>query len=171
MSLEQVAWRKASSAVRAQRGWSGRADGRQSFHCPSEQCFFIAVFISDGLHDRFPHCGYKDMVTAEKRLITEGLRIRHLRLVFGTVWEGCTLALGRTMPGVNGRNHPCGLPAGQNRGPKPALAPYHYHCRSVRPRIGRRRLSSTAVIAGSGLSALQNDGQQCSAASKRAFRR
>jgi len=69
------------------------------------------------------------------------------------------------------RNHPCGLPAGQNRGPKPALAPHHYHGRSVRPRMGRRRLSSTAVITGAGLSALQNDGQQCGSASKRAFRR
>jgi homoserine O-acetyltransferase len=36
---------------------------------------------SDGLHDRFPHYGYKVMVTAEERLVTEGLRIRHLRSI------------------------------------------------------------------------------------------
>jgi homoserine O-acetyltransferase len=43
---------------------------------------------SDGLHDRFPHYGYKDMVAAEQRLVTEGLGIKHLRLVFGTSMGG-----------------------------------------------------------------------------------
>jgi homoserine O-acetyltransferase len=43
---------------------------------------------SDGLHDRFPHYGYKDMVSAEESLITAGLGIRHLRLVFGTSMGG-----------------------------------------------------------------------------------
>jgi len=43
---------------------------------------------SDGLHDRFPHYGYKDMVAAEERLVTEGLGIKHLRLVFGTSMGG-----------------------------------------------------------------------------------
>jgi len=43
---------------------------------------------SDGLHDKFPHYGYKDMVSAEERLITSGLGIKHLRLVFGTSMGG-----------------------------------------------------------------------------------
>jgi homoserine O-acetyltransferase len=43
---------------------------------------------SDGLHDRFPHYGYKDMVVAGQRLVTEGLGIKHLRLVFGTSMGG-----------------------------------------------------------------------------------
>jgi homoserine O-acetyltransferase len=43
---------------------------------------------SDGLHDRFPHYGYKDMVAAEERLVTEGLGIKHLRLVLGTSMGG-----------------------------------------------------------------------------------
>ena len=43
---------------------------------------------SDGLHDRFPRYGYKDMVVAEERLVTEGLGIKHLRLVFGTSMGG-----------------------------------------------------------------------------------
>lgn len=43
---------------------------------------------SDGLHDRFPHYGYRDMVVAEQRLVTEGLGIKHLRLVFGTSMGG-----------------------------------------------------------------------------------
>ena len=43
---------------------------------------------SDGLHDRFPRYGYKDMVAAEEQLVTEGLGIKHLRLVFGISMGG-----------------------------------------------------------------------------------
>src|SRR5262245_47257573 len=39
---------------------------------------------SNGLHARFPHYGYRDMVAAQHRLLTEGLRVSHLRLVLGT---------------------------------------------------------------------------------------
>ncbi len=43
---------------------------------------------SDGLHARFPHYGYGDMITAQYRLITEGLKVQHLRLVMGTSMGG-----------------------------------------------------------------------------------
>jgi homoserine O-acetyltransferase len=43
---------------------------------------------SDGLHARFPHYNYADMIAAEYRLITEGLRVNHLRLVMGTSMGG-----------------------------------------------------------------------------------
>src|SRR5581483_930369 len=43
---------------------------------------------SDGLHARFPHYGYADMVEAEYRLLTEGLGVNHLRLVMGTSMGG-----------------------------------------------------------------------------------
>lgn len=43
---------------------------------------------SDGLHDRFPHYGYQDMVVGEQRLVTEGLGLKHLRLVFGVSMGG-----------------------------------------------------------------------------------
>ena len=43
---------------------------------------------SDGLHARFPHYGYVDMVTAQYRLVTEGLRVNHLQLVMGTSMGG-----------------------------------------------------------------------------------
>lgn len=43
---------------------------------------------SDGLHARFPHYGYNDMVTAQHRLLTEGLGVNHLRLVLGTSMGG-----------------------------------------------------------------------------------
>ena len=43
---------------------------------------------SDGLHARFPHYGYNDMITAQYRLVTEGLGVNHLRLVMGTSMGG-----------------------------------------------------------------------------------
>ncbi len=43
---------------------------------------------SDGLHARFPHYGYNDLVTAQYRLLTEGLGVNHLRLVMGTSMGG-----------------------------------------------------------------------------------
>jgi homoserine O-acetyltransferase/O-succinyltransferase len=39
---------------------------------------------SDGLHMKFPHYTYTDMVHGEYRLVTEGLGVNHLRLVMGT---------------------------------------------------------------------------------------
>ena len=39
---------------------------------------------SDGLRARFPHYAYADMVAAQYRLVTDGLRLNHLRLVMGT---------------------------------------------------------------------------------------
>jgi homoserine O-acetyltransferase/O-succinyltransferase len=43
---------------------------------------------SDGLKGKFPHYRYHDIVTAEHRLITEGLGIKHLRLVMGSSMGG-----------------------------------------------------------------------------------
>ena len=43
---------------------------------------------SDGLHARFPHYGYNDLVAAQYRLLTEGLNVNHLRLVMGTSMGG-----------------------------------------------------------------------------------
>src|SRR5215471_9883555 len=39
---------------------------------------------SDGLHMKFPHYTYTDMVHGEYRLVTEKLGVNHLRLVMGT---------------------------------------------------------------------------------------
>ena len=43
---------------------------------------------SDGLHARFPHYGYRDMIVAQHRLLTDGLRVNHLLLVMGTSMGG-----------------------------------------------------------------------------------
>jgi homoserine O-acetyltransferase len=43
---------------------------------------------SDGLRARFPRYGYLDMVEAQHRLLAEGLKVDHLRLVLGTSMGG-----------------------------------------------------------------------------------
>jgi homoserine O-acetyltransferase/O-succinyltransferase len=43
---------------------------------------------SDGLRAKFPRYNYEDMVLAQYRLVTEGLGIRHLRLVLGNSMGG-----------------------------------------------------------------------------------
>jgi len=54
---------------------------------------------SDGLHMRFPHYDYDDMVDAQFRLLRDGLGIRHMRLIMGTSM-GCmhSLVWGETHP-------------------------------------------------------------------------
>ncbi|HYJ90608.1 MAG TPA: alpha/beta fold hydrolase [Pyrinomonadaceae bacterium] len=43
---------------------------------------------SDGLHARFPHYDYHDMLVLQYRLLTEKLGVNHLRLVMGTSMGG-----------------------------------------------------------------------------------
>lgn len=54
---------------------------------------------SEGLRARFPEYGYDDMVEAQRRLLVEGLRVDHLRLILGTSM-GCMHAF------VWGEAHP-----------------------------------------------------------------
>jgi homoserine O-acetyltransferase len=54
---------------------------------------------SDGLHARFPRYRYLDMIEAQRRLLTEGLGVDHLRLVMGTSMGGMhTWLWGQTYP-------------------------------------------------------------------------
>jgi len=55
---------------------------------------------SDGLHARFPHYGYADMVAAQHLVLTKGLGVNHLRLIIGTSM-GCmhSFVWGETYPG------------------------------------------------------------------------
>ena len=54
---------------------------------------------SDGLHAKFPHYGYTDMVEAQYRLLTDGLGVNHARLVMGTSMGGMhTWLWGETQP-------------------------------------------------------------------------
>jgi homoserine O-acetyltransferase/O-succinyltransferase len=43
---------------------------------------------SEGLRTRFPKYGYHDMIEAQYRLLIEGLRVNHMRLVMGTSMGG-----------------------------------------------------------------------------------
>jgi homoserine O-acetyltransferase len=43
---------------------------------------------SDGMRAKFPHYNYDDMVLAQYRLVTEGLGLKHLRLVMGNSMGG-----------------------------------------------------------------------------------
>ncbi len=43
---------------------------------------------SDGLRARFPQYGYRDMIAAQRRMLTEGLDVTHLRLIIGTSMGG-----------------------------------------------------------------------------------
>jgi homoserine O-acetyltransferase len=54
---------------------------------------------SDGLHAKFPHYDYDDMVAAQHALLTQGLNVDHLRLIMGTSM-GCMHAFvwGETYP-------------------------------------------------------------------------
>jgi homoserine O-acetyltransferase len=59
---------------------------------------------SDGLRGRFPHYGYRDMVEAEYRLVTEGLHVDRLRLVMGT-------SMGCMHSWMWGERHPASMDA------------------------------------------------------------
>lgn len=55
---------------------------------------------SDGLRAKFPTYGYEDMVRAQHLLVTEGLKVDHLRLVMGTSMGGMhTWLWGQRHPG------------------------------------------------------------------------
>jgi len=43
---------------------------------------------SDGLRAKFPRYGYRDMIEAQRRLLTDGLGVNHLRLIVGTSMGG-----------------------------------------------------------------------------------
>jgi homoserine O-acetyltransferase/O-succinyltransferase len=54
---------------------------------------------SDGLRMKFPKYDYADMIEAQRRMLTEGLGIRHMRLIMGTSM-GCMMSFmwGETYP-------------------------------------------------------------------------
>jgi homoserine O-acetyltransferase len=52
---------------------------------------------SDGLHARFPRYGYRDIVRAQHLLVTDHLRVDHLRLVMGTSMGGMQTWMWGTM--------------------------------------------------------------------------
>ncbi len=123
---------------------------------------------SDGLHTRFPHYDYDDMVAAQYALVTKGLQVNHLRLVMGTSM-GCMQAFvwGETYPDFSDALMPLAcLPvqiAGRNRmwrkmtidaiRDDPAWAEGEY---KAQPLAGLRTAADLLVIAGSAPLPFQN---------------
>ncbi len=122
---------------------------------------------SDGLRQRFPHYGYRDMVEAEHALVTQGLGIDHLRLVMGTSM-GCMHAFlwGEDWPAMMDALMPLAcLPvpiAGRNRvwrdmivhaiRDDPAFAGGDYR---AEPKAGLEAAADILAIAGSAPAQLQ----------------
>lgn len=116
---------------------------------------------SDGLHAHFPQYDYDDMVAAQHLLVTEGLGVQHLRLIFGTSM-GCmhSFVWGETYPGFMDALMPMAcLPvqiAGRNRlwrkmlidaiRNDPAWQDGEY---TAEPKDGLRAAEDLLVIAGS----------------------
>jgi homoserine O-acetyltransferase/O-succinyltransferase len=116
---------------------------------------------SDGLHAKFPSYDYDDMVAAQYLLVTKGLGIEHLRLIFGTSM-GCMHAFvwGETYPDFMDALMPMAcLPvqiAGRNRmwrkmmmdtiRDDPAWAKGEY---KEEPKAGLQNAQDILVIAGS----------------------
>ena len=59
-----------------------------SSSCPTVSAAAAPSKPSDGLRAKFPHFRYEDIIAAEHRLVTEGLGIKHLRLVMGSSMGG-----------------------------------------------------------------------------------
>src|SRR5438309_2216538 len=60
---------------------AGGGDGGRGGHGKSSK-------PSDGMNAKFPAYRYADMVELERRLVVEGLKVDHLRLVMGTSMGG-----------------------------------------------------------------------------------
>ena len=124
---------------------------------------------SDGLHARFPHYDYADMVRADHALITQGLKIERLRLVIGTSM-GCmhSFVLAEAYPGFARALMPMAcLPveiAGRNRmwrqlsidaiKADPAWAGGDY---TAQPVAGLRTAIALSIVAGSAPVRMQAD--------------
>lgn len=124
---------------------------------------------SDGLHARFPHYGYTDMVAAHHLLLTQGLGVDRLRLLMGTSM-GCmhTIAYAEAYPGFARALLPLACQpvqlAGANRQWRklaidairadPAWAGGDY---ASEPTAGLRTAVSLLVVFGSAPVAMQHD--------------
>ena len=74
---------------------------------------------SDGLRTKFPRYSFEDIVHAQYRLVSEGLGIRHLRLVLGNSGGGMqTWLWGEKYPGFHGRARSDGLAANSHGEPQ-----------------------------------------------------
>ena len=100
----------AGNAVRPRP--AARCDQILHHHSGRASATAKAAKPSDGLKAKFPHYDYADMVEAQYRLLTEGLGIKHVRLIIGNSMGGMQVWLwGEMHPGLHGRAGADGLAA------------------------------------------------------------
>jgi homoserine O-acetyltransferase len=116
---------------------------------------------SDGLHMRFPRYDYDDVVASQHAMLTEGLHVDHLRLIFGTSM-GCmqSFVWGETYPGfadglmpmaclpleIAGRNRMMRYMAIENVKNDPAWKNGEY---TTEPTVGLRTANEMLLVMGS----------------------
>ena len=91
---------------------------------------------SDGLKGKFPHYRYHDIVNAEHILITEGLGLKHLRLVMGSSMGGMqTWMWGEMYPDLMDGLVPACEPADPDIGPQLDQSPHPHRGDKARSRL------------------------------------
>ena len=112
---------------------------------------------SDGLRMKFPRYNYDDMVAAQYRLVTEGLGIRHLRLVIGNSMGGMhTWIWGVNYPGFHGCAGAHGLATHRDVEPQLDDAAHADRRHPQRSRLERWRLHHAAARAAGGQRVLRH---------------
>ena len=97
---------------------------------------------SDGLHAKFPHYGYLDMVEAQYRLLTEGLERESSAARDGHLdGRHAHLAVGRNASRFHGCADAAGESADANFRAQSRLAAHHHRCDSRRSGIGRTAIT------------------------------
>ena len=101
---------------------------------------------SDGARMRFPKYTYDDMVDAQHRLLTEGLGVRHLRLVMGTSM-GCMHAWvwGERYVGFADALVPLACAPTRDRRPQPHDPQADHRRYHERSRVEERRVRAAAI--------------------------
>ena len=102
---------------------------------------------SDGLRAKFPRYNYDDMVQAQYRLVTEGLGIKHLRLVIGNSMGGMqTWLWGVKYPDFMDALVPMAVAAHRDVEPQLDDAPADHRLDPQRSRVEGRQLHDAAAV-------------------------
>jgi homoserine O-acetyltransferase/O-succinyltransferase len=116
---------------------------------------------SDGLRARFPHCGYNDMVEAQKQLVTQGLRVHHLKAVLGTSMGGMHCWLwAEKYPTLMDGIIPIACQAERISGRNFALALVNHDRDPIRSGMEQRRLPGPTRIAPTHLPSFLDDARE-----------
>ena len=101
---------------------------------------------SDGLRTQFPKYNYEDMVDAHYRLLTEHLKVPHLRVVIGNSMGGMeTWIFAVKYAGLHGCRGADGLFAHRDVEPQLDVASPDHRFDPQRPRLEGRRLHAAAA--------------------------